>query len=884
MFGLKIVILLTVLIGAFTAQPSIPTAQALTQAQAQAECSGKSGYEVRTVSGGNPEMGQVPDWGCVKVGTSITDPGGGTKCTFSTSTWDLCISNIIYVFTVGIGSTFAFIGAYFFDVAVSLALNSLAYAQDFISKGWTMARDLANMGFILALVYIAYTVLLKAESGGTMRMLAWVVVMALIINFSFFFTRLVIDAGNILAVQFYNAIPTQQTLAQTLQGTTGGGAVAGATEWLANNNNTLGRTKDLTHPIMNGLNMQGLFSTAIFDQWYAANKDISGWINVLLTLSFIYIAVGAMYFILAVMFLAAGIKFLARIVVLWFLIVASPLAFLAKTTRLSEKYYDLWQRYLIMHTFYPVVFLFIFLFISLVMNDLNPGNASGGLTNSIIGDLTRLQALSAGSTASAISIVAASIANVAIRLGFVVAMLYIGMRAADKMGVMGATAAGTFTNWVSRRGTGAFFGGSAWAMRNTAGLAGTTFAKSGTGRNIAANGGILGRTLWRGANTLSKQNFDARGLPGIRTGLSKIGVDTNPANTTSYQASFDARVKKREEEANRLKTANIRDVAKANKNALNNVSQADINELNKLKGEQEKARKERATLQKELKNAKTEQETQKFTTLLQAKVEEIKEKEEGFKEKEKQVTDKIKDDIARATGGKNAAVYATSLDTRSWRNAWGTTSIGVPGYISAADQEAAAKIRGTRGESESLKDLMKKAQAANSPLTRQSLDATQQQAGSLEKATGALIKGLNQKISISSNSSSQNSEMLGAVATSKILKEMRGESVQTTAARSTPPLQTAIPKPTTSTPMTSPPPLPTLESEQRNELGDAISTFRKATSEFKEATKEQRKITAHIASIPAEKNLQSIKKQAAPEIRIAQDQIDEIKDNRGDLK
>ncbi len=39
------------------------------------------------------------------------------------------------------------------------------------------------------------------------------------------------------------------------------------------------------------------------------------------------------------------------------------------------------------------------------------------------------------------------IANVGIRMGFVLAMLYIGMRAAGEIGVMGASAAKSAGNW-----------------------------------------------------------------------------------------------------------------------------------------------------------------------------------------------------------------------------------------------------------------------------------------------------------------------------------------------------------------------------------------------------------------------------------------------------
>src|SRR6266404_4239546 len=69
-------------------------------------------------------------------------PAPGTTATAacditSPSTYDLCITNVVYVFTVGIGTGFAYIAAYFFDIAVQLSLNGTAYALTFISTGWT---------------------------------------------------------------------------------------------------------------------------------------------------------------------------------------------------------------------------------------------------------------------------------------------------------------------------------------------------------------------------------------------------------------------------------------------------------------------------------------------------------------------------------------------------------------------------------------------------------------------------------------------------------------------------------------------------------------------------------------------------------------------------
>lgn len=111
------------------------------------------------------------------------------------------------MFTVGLASSLAYVGSSVFNIGVQMSLQSAAYSQLFLTSGWGAARDIANMLFIFILIYIAVTIIYSAETHGTMKTLAAVVVMALLINFSFFITRVVVDAGNILAVQFYNAIP-----------------------------------------------------------------------------------------------------------------------------------------------------------------------------------------------------------------------------------------------------------------------------------------------------------------------------------------------------------------------------------------------------------------------------------------------------------------------------------------------------------------------------------------------------------------------------------------------------------------------------------------------------------------------------------------------------
>ncbi len=355
----------------------------------------------------------------------------------------VCLANVVYAFTVGLGSGLAYVGGFMLDTTVSLSLNSAAYALDFLSAGWTAARDLANMAFILILVYIAFMIMFQAETAGTIKMLAWVIFIALIINFSFFFTRVVIDVGNILAVQFYNSI-SADTLQQTMDATTNQTGVLASTAssivTSAAAQGSLANTKDLTSSIMKALNLQQLFSDANFKSF--ANQ--SGFGTKFIVLCFIYIMVGACYFILAAMFLAVSVKFIVRVVVLWFLIIAAPLAFICKA--MPEQtgvpvWYDRWQHELVAHAFYPAFFLFIFFFISSIMTQFG---SSKGIFETLA---SNLNAAASNANMSGFIFIATAVATVMIRLGFVVAMLYIALKVSETMGVMGATAANKVTTF-----------------------------------------------------------------------------------------------------------------------------------------------------------------------------------------------------------------------------------------------------------------------------------------------------------------------------------------------------------------------------------------------------------------------------------------------------
>jgi hypothetical protein len=543
--GLCFVVLLVLIFSPLGQAFSTPTAQA---APVCIKTSAAKGGHWDTAVGVPDSSGNCAD-PAAHIGDG-TPPSTDIECGLL-SHWDICISNVVYVFTVGLGSGVAYIGSYFFSFAVKLSLQGPIYALDFISQGWATVRDLANMSFIFILIYLAFMIMLRAETAHTLQILAGVIVVALLVNFSFFMTRVVIDVGNIAAVQFYNAIESgsisQTNAAQGAFSSTAAtprvagilqtaGSYVGVTTGDAN-----ATTKDLTWSIMGALDVQNILGGESFKQWNGGNNGFFS-PERLIVLSFIYICVGMIMFVLAAMFFTAGVKFIMRIVALWFAIIASPLALVARTLHQTEKYYEYWQSMLIKNAAYPAVFLFIFLIITKFANTLAGDHNS--IVESVFSDIT-----SSNSNAGYFIILAGAIANVGIRLGFIVAIMYLGLRASESIGAWGASAAKAVTS----RGLNI----PGFLTRNSFGLAGQRFTETKFAKDLserAGIGGLVGRTLMAGAGLAGRSSFDYRAAPGLRgaSGLKDIMGEANKGGFAGVDKE-KARIKAIKDRAEGLK-------------------------------------------------------------------------------------------------------------------------------------------------------------------------------------------------------------------------------------------------------------------------------------------------------------------------------------------
>ena len=367
----------------------------------------ESGFEWTTVTNGQVTTTQPPKG--PEEGSALAD--NLPAClSLLRGTLEGCLVKLFYFIFVGITSFLLNLSASFFDIMVALALSSKLYtASTFIPEAWAVVRDLSNIFFILILLYIAIKTILGLGGHDSKKMIATVLIMALLINFSMFFTKVVIDSSNILALIFYNKIDVETTVngqkrdyLSTLDASKTGIEDKGISGGLASAFNP---TKLLTQDffdqlkersVVGGLGLLGtagaigtgaligsvvpIFGTVIgAGVGFLASQTVGYFIPqnkvpTTLLLSIIVIS-GLIMGFAAYAFFVAGLSFIGRLVELWILIIFSPFAFMSLSLPLLGKVpgvgWEEWLKKLFQMSFMaPIFMFFIYLIFKLVKADM----------------------------------------------------------------------------------------------------------------------------------------------------------------------------------------------------------------------------------------------------------------------------------------------------------------------------------------------------------------------------------------------------------------------------------------------------------------------------------------------------------------------------------
>ncbi|MEK7228022.1 MAG: hypothetical protein AAB681_01545, partial [Patescibacteria group bacterium] len=117
-----------------------------------------------------------------------------------------CISNTFYYLVFQPVAWFAWLMGQIFDFFIGYSLSDEAYRHDFVQTGWQLVRDISNIFFILIMVWTGLMAVFNTSNVSYKKVIPTLIINALIINFSLFATRVVIDMSNITARLFYDRI------------------------------------------------------------------------------------------------------------------------------------------------------------------------------------------------------------------------------------------------------------------------------------------------------------------------------------------------------------------------------------------------------------------------------------------------------------------------------------------------------------------------------------------------------------------------------------------------------------------------------------------------------------------------------------------------------
>lgn len=124
------------------------------------------------------------------------------------------IAGFVYTVCVGLGGWILWLGAVLFDTAVSSLVIGMGEwlnggLGNAVNELWSIIRDLFNILFIFGLIFIGFKIILNASDTNARRALGMLIVAALLINFSLYFTKLVVDFSNVAAIQIYQLIEVE---------------------------------------------------------------------------------------------------------------------------------------------------------------------------------------------------------------------------------------------------------------------------------------------------------------------------------------------------------------------------------------------------------------------------------------------------------------------------------------------------------------------------------------------------------------------------------------------------------------------------------------------------------------------------------------------------
>ncbi len=421
-----------------------------------------------------------------------------------------CVADGAYFVIFKPTSLFFAISGMFLDSTFAYSISSSSYRSAFVTQGWGVVRDFANMFFIFILLYIAFGTILDLNGFKTKEMIVNVIIIGLLINFSLFAVKIIIDTSNVLARVFYNSEAMNTTEVSN------SGVIS------------------LSAGIVSKINPQKLIINArqTNDIPYNAKKDKLGAENTtgISSGKFIVITLlaSAINIIGFIVFLTIGLVFVGRVAGLWIAMIMAPLAFFSYIVPAMQNIDMIgWKKYwpnLLKLAFVAPVFIF---FMYLILQFINTGL---GVINSN------------GKTGFALYMA------VILPFALIMVLLTQAKKIAIEMSGDIGSAVSKAGSAISGAALGAATGGASMAMRATIGRTAGKVADSKELKELADKGGFKGRFAkmrLKTASSISKSSFDPRNTKlGAEAGKG-LGVDLGKAKEGGFKGWQERKAEKK---------------------------------------------------------------------------------------------------------------------------------------------------------------------------------------------------------------------------------------------------------------------------------------------------------------------------------------------------
>lgn len=396
-----------------------------------------------------------------------------------------------------------------------------------INRAWTVLRDISNMCFIFVLLYAAFKAMFQLNPSSMGTVVKNIIIAALLINFSLFLSKVVIDASNIVSSGFYRSIVSANSTTLTINPAN-------------NQTTTVNRTlSGISAGYMSVLGIQNFYNPNVL------TNSTMGAMDILVTG-----VMGAIFMlVVAVIFLVSAIMFLARFIILIFLMILSPLAVVSAVIPGKSSHFTDWKEALLEQSFFAP------LFFALTWVSLKVASTPGLIRTLDTRDYTRIMTEASTSTG-------ALVLNYVLVIGLAIAALVF----AKTMAMKGAVGSKYFGKMIDTMGAnrvagvvgGATLGGAAAFGRRTIGAGASRLAQSRALSNWAGRSWI-GQKAKEGTEAIAKSSFDVRQTKSIGGALQGTALGSfGTGKAGGYDATLQAQIAKKEKVAAGLKTDQAR--------------------------------------------------------------------------------------------------------------------------------------------------------------------------------------------------------------------------------------------------------------------------------------------------------------------------------------